>query len=352
MMWLALAIMTAAALGAVLWPLLRARGTPNATRASVAIYEAQIAEIDRDLASGTIAETDARSAKHDAARRLIAEQPQRKSSAQSMSRRFAAGGIAIVACAICALLYARIGQPLLPDAPLAARAPSQSMDFAAALTKIESHLATAPDDLRGWSVIAPVYLKMGRGDDAVRAYGNILRLKGASAETEADYGEALVHAAQGDVPPDARTAFEAALQFDATSAKARYYLGLAAERDGDRTKAREIWGALAAEAPPESSLAQALRQRIAALDGPPPDSVSPEAAQNPAIRAMVERLATRLHDSGGDIEEWLRLVRAWRVLDENDKARTALSDARKTFARDSDATARLDALAHELGLES
>jgi hypothetical protein len=35
-----------------------------------------------------------------------------------------------------------------------------------------------------------------------------------------------------------------------------------------------------------------------------------------------------------------------------DKARAALATARKDFSGDADATARLDALAHELGLES
>ena len=55
--------------------------------------------------------------------------------------------------------------------------------------------------------------------------------------------------------------------------------------------------------------------------------------------------------NGGDLEGWLRLVRAYRVLDEQGKAKGALSDARRNFAADPTATKRLDNLAHELGLE-
>jgi cytochrome c-type biogenesis protein CcmH len=66
---------------------------------------------------------------------------------------------------------------------------------------------------------------------------------------------------------------------------------------------------------------------------------------------MVDRLASRLAQNGQDIEGWLRLMRAYTVLQEADKAKTALSDARKNMAGNSDAMSRIDALARELGLE-
>ena len=81
-------------------------------------------------------------------------------------------------------------------------------------------------------------------------------------------------------------------------------------------------------------------------------SAMPKDQQQAVIHGMVDRLAERLKDNGGDLEGWLRLVRAYRVLDESDKAKTALSDARRNFSSDTAATKRLDDLAHELGLES
>ena len=73
--------------------------------------------------------------------------------------------------------------------------------------------------------------------------------------------------------------------------------------------------------------------------------------QQAMIHRMVDGLADRLKENGADLDGWLRLVRAYRVLDEQDKAKGALADARRNFAADIEAKKRIDALAHELGLE-
>jgi cytochrome c-type biogenesis protein CcmH len=70
------------------------------------------------------------------------------------------------------------------------------------------------------------------------------------------------------------------------------------------------------------------------------------------IVGMVEGLAQRLKRDGGDFEGWLRLVRAYTVLGERDKARVAATEARRTVERDADKLRRLDELVKELGLES
>ena len=53
------------------------------------------------------------------------------------------------------------------------------------VAQVEMHLQGHPDDGRGWEVIAPVYLRLGRADDAVAARRNALRLNGETAEREA-----------------------------------------------------------------------------------------------------------------------------------------------------------------------
>ena len=49
-----------------------------------------------------------------------------------------------------------------------------------------------------------------------------------------------------------------------------------------------------------------------------------EADRGAMIRGMVDRLATRLKQNGDDVEGWLRLVRAYMVMGERDKAASAL----------------------------
>jgi cytochrome c-type biogenesis protein CcmH len=77
----------------------------------------------------------------------------------------------------------------------------------------------------------------------------------------------------------------------------------------------------------------------------------PKDEQTASIRGMVEGLAQRLSENGQDRQGWLRLVRAWSVLGEKDKAKAALADARKALAADPAAAGELDALARELGIE-
>ena len=67
------------------------------------------------------------------------------------------------------------------------------------------------------------------------------------------------------------------------------------------------------------------------------------------VRGMVERLAERLKQDGSDMEGWLRLVRAYMVLGEKDKARAAAGDARRELASDPDKLRRIDELTKGLG---
>jgi cytochrome c-type biogenesis protein CcmH len=206
-------------------------------------------------------------------------------------------------------------------------------------------------------------MHIGRFDDAVAAYGEILRLDGESAERRAAYGEALVGAAGGVVTADARAAFDKALAEQPGLPAARYYLGLAAEQDGDKPKAIAIYQGLLSETPADAPWAAALEARLAAVKGesappaPAPAAVASAApaatddAQQAMIRGMVERLATRLAQRGGDANEWGRLIRSYAVLHEPDKASEALAAARKALAGDATAGPGLDALARELGIE-
>ena len=371
MLWIALALLTGAAVLSVLLPLARARAASEEASTDAAFYQAQIAEIGRDLERGLISLADAEVARAEAGRRLLTAAGASSLADRSspLARRMAAIGALVVIPAIALGLYGRIGSPSLPDQPLTARLQQkpETMQLADALSRIEAHLAANPDDGRGHEIVAPVYLRMGRADDALRAYENAIRLLGENAARRTGRAEAQVYAASGVVTADARKDFEAAVALDPKQNVARYYLGLAAEQDGDRKKALAIWTQLLGEAPPGASWAKGLRARIAELDptAAPPETAAgapagdaaaaiaamPEQDRQQAIRGMVENLAARLQKDGNDIEGWLRLVRAYSVLKDSDKAREALASARKGLASDTAALARLDALARELGLE-
>jgi cytochrome c-type biogenesis protein CcmH len=78
--------------------------------------------------------------------------------------------------------------------------------------------------------------------------------------------------------------------------------------------------------------------------------MTPE-ARNEMISGMVSRLADRLKTDGGDVDGWLRLVRAYSVLGERGKARDAATDAKRALAADPEKVKRVDDLAKQLGVE-
>jgi cytochrome c-type biogenesis protein CcmH len=67
------------------------------------------------------------------------------------------------------------------------------------------------------------------------------------------------------------------------------------------------------------------------------------------IRGMVESLDARLKEQPQDLGGQLRLIRAWTMLGERDKAKEAAHGARLAFAGDQDALRRIADLL--LGLE-
>jgi cytochrome c-type biogenesis protein CcmH len=366
MIWLVFALLTGVAVFSILWPLSRPAPQPREDAADVAFYRAQIAEIDAELLRGTLDEPQAQAAKALAARRLLAAAPDEVAVGETPRLRRIAAALALVVIPAVALgLYQKIGHPDLPDMPLEARLQSAPVntDIALALTRIEAHIAAHPDDGRAYEVVAPVYLRMGRYDDAVRSREQALKLLGPTPERYVRYAEALSYAADGVVSPEAEIQIDHALKLDPKFMEARYFQGLAAAQHDEKDAARKIWSDMMAELPEGSQVKAAVADKIAMLDAPEPaepQAAAPQQAQAPAaaqpdaqqqmINSMVARLAERLATKGGDAEEWMRLIRAYKVLNESDKAEGALADARKALANDASSQDKLAALALEMGL--
>jgi cytochrome c-type biogenesis protein CcmH len=229
------------------------------------------------------------------------------------------------------------------------------------VAQVEQHLAKNPTDGRGWSVLAPVLARLGRYDDAVRAYHNSITYNGDSAERRADLGEALAAAAGGVVTSEAKAEFERALALNPDEVKARYFLGLAAEQDGRPAEASSIWGAMLAKAPPDAPWRPLVQAALARVGGTTAPALSDEAVaaardmneadRGTMIRGMVERLAGRLKQNGDDVDGWLRLVRAYVIMGDRDKARGALTDARQAVSNDAERLRQLNEGLKNLGLD-
>jgi cytochrome c-type biogenesis protein CcmH len=388
LLWVVLACLTAIVLLVLLRPLAGAGTADRAPEAfDAAVYRDQLNEIEGDRARGLIGEEEAEAARVEIARRLLAADSKANASdrAKSHGARARAAMIAIgAALPLLALgLYLTYGSPRLPDLPLAARLqdPASDRNLEALVARVEARLREHPEEGEGWEVIAPVYMGWRRYGDAAQAYAQAIRLLGPSAKRLSGQGQALVLANNGVVTEDARHALERAVELDPTLIEPRIPLAIAKEQDGQFQAAIEDWRALLSKADGDAPWRELVEKRIAAAEahfagkpmneaGTPtplngaqsqngPSASGIAAAQNvsPAARqAMVEQmvqgLAARLDQDGSDLPGWLKLVRAYSVLDRKDDALKALQRAKSQFSGNTQAIEQLDRLAAELGLKS
>jgi len=365
-LWFVFALMTAAAIFAVLLPLgLGGRARTGGDETNV--YRDQLGEIERDAAAGLIGPAEAEAARVEISRRLLAAAADGADGAPlraSIGLRRAAAVLAVVALPLLAVAtYLPLGSPQLGDYPLAARSLKRdgNQPVENLVAQVEQHLEKNPTDGRGWTVLAPVLARIGRYDDAVQAFRNVITYAGESADRRADLGEAMVGAGGGVVTAEAKTEFERALALNAEEAKASYYLGLAAEQDGRAQDAAAIWRAMLEKGPkdaPWRELVQTALTRVGGGTAPTLSDSTVAAAKDMSdsdrtamIRGMVDRLATRLKQNGDDVDGWLRLVRAYLVMGDQEKAKGALNDARQAVANDAERLRQLNEGLKNLGLD-
>ena len=368
LLWVILGCLTAIVLCFLLGPLYRARAVSHA-RASFdeAVYRDQLGEVESDRERGLIGENEAEAARIEIARRLLAADA-REGEAQSTEHRMPNRGVVIAVALALPLLalgiYLVYGSPKLPDRPLAARLEDngKEQDLEVLVARVEARLREHPEEGEGWEAIAPVYMAWRRYADAAEAYGQAVRLLGETPKRLVGQGQALVLANDGIVTEPARVALEKALALDPEQMQARILLIVAKEQDGKLDEAIADWKALLDKAPADAPWRKSVEQRLAEDEaklkgGPSPEDVEASKQMSPADRqAMIERmvagLAAKLEANGDDLAGWLKLVRAYSVLDRKDEAEEALAKAKAKFSGNADALGELDKLAAELGLKS
>jgi cytochrome c-type biogenesis protein CcmH len=387
LLWIILGCLTALVVFVLLQPLLGAGTRADAREAfNAAVYRDQLGEIDADRARGLIGESEAEAARLEIARRLLqADSKERAAGREQVSAGRARAATIVVATVVPLLtlgLYLLYGSPRLPDQPLAARLedPSNNQNLEALVARVEARLREHPEEGEGWDVVAPVYMGWQRYQDAADAYGEAIRLLGPTAKRLSGQGQALVLANNGVVSEEARGILTRAIELDPSLTEPRILIAIAKEQDGDFTAAIADWRALLDKSEGDAPWRQMVEQRIASdeahlagkpvPDQPAPAEAAPPVAAGPSagdvaaaqnmspadrqamIETMVQRLADRLDQDGSDLGGWLKLVKAYSVLDRKDDAEKALARAKSQFTGNAQALQQLDQLAVELGLKS
>jgi len=373
--WIAVALLSAITLFLLAAPLWR-KNEEDGERADyeLSVFKDQLKELDKDLERGLINAQEAKTARVEIQRRLLAADESRTNKIAS-ARKVGPKtiivstliGTAVIVGSL--MLYLDLGMPGYQDVPFASRNLEQERHMAqgsegmtAEINQLKKHLESNPTDVQGWMLLGRTLRMVGRNNEAVDAYRGAAEASERHPAVLADFAESKIYASEGQVDDETFKVLEEAVKNDPSQLKARFYFGFAKMQTKDYAGAIQEWTDLSAMAPEGVDwMAQVQEQiRIAAQAGNlnvedfkpsaqardlakqfalqweeeqqaepagGPSQADMEAAadmtpeeREDMIRGMVARLADRLKENPDDIDGWKRLAKVYMVLGEKDKA--------------------------------
>ncbi len=372
------------------------------------VYRDQLAEVQRDEERGIIAAEDAKRTTIEISRRILAADAQLKTEVAIASK--ISVGTAVLALGLAAVfiggsftLYSKLGAPGYSDLPLKQRKsdarerhdqrisqvafeaslpprllPEISTDFQTLMVKLRETVAKRPDDVTGQELLARNEAAVGDFIAAHKAQAQVLRLKGNNADAQdfLQHADLMITAAEGYVSPEAQDALRKVLETHPKNGLARYYYGLMLIQSDRPDLGYRMWSTLLDEGPETAPWVAPIRSRIhelaalagteyrekdapvstgSALAGPSQDDIDGAASmtaedRQEMIKGMVSQLSERLATEGGTSQEWARLISAYGVLGETERAAAIWANAQEVFATTPDAMSLIGAAAKQAGV--
>ena len=354
----------------LLWPLSRRNArVDSGMRSDLAIYGDQLAELERERATGRIGEEEARAAKVEIERRILALEERGHFGGSAPVRSNATIPVLLItgflAPAVGAWLYLDLGSPERGDVPFAARQPAgdvasspgggEAGDMGARAEALAERLGRDGGSFEDWWLLGQSFVFLERFSDAAQAYGKALELAPDDPRVLGVYAETLVRAASGRVTPRAEMSFRRILELEPGDPRARYYVGLSAAQNERFDAALTRWQELYRDSPADAPWLSAVRQGLvdmASVLGLDPANVVPDPRPVEVARAEqlprpartdppggpsaepvadIDGLRARLEASPKDYQGWLSLARAEAARGATDAARAAITRVRELF---------------------
>ena len=262
--WMPLILLALAALLPLAVAVLRPRAARGRREADVALYRAQLAELDREREAGRLDEAGHRAARVEVQRRLIAAADQAEAGATpARSPALLVAVLPLIAAAGVGLYLLR-GSPGMPSAPYDLRAEAMARDeqILATLRERLAMLDPRSEQARqGWVLLGNAERSRGRAQQAIEAWTRAIEarfdvaLAGDIAEMEIERGRAA----------DAAGWITRGLEAAPNDPRLRFLAGLAEAESGRPANARALWQALLNDSPADAPWRAMLERRLATL---------------------------------------------------------------------------------------
>lgn len=290
--WISTGLLTLLVLALLCWPLLRRRSGDGASRRAIntAIYRDQLADLERDLASGTLSQAEYAGAREEIERRVLEDVAADTAPTDTAPRRLprTALALAVTLPLAAALLYVVLGTPAALD-PAARQGPQAS---AAEIEKMVATLAAKlekdPGNLEGWAMLGRSYLVTGRLAEAAKAFDKAGPAMEASTELMLQVAELSAELNEGRIEGRGRELLQRVLKAEPQNPQALVLAGTDAFFRQQYADAVRHWEAVLAQLPPGSPDAQNLTagiEKARSLQGEAPAGARARAEAKPPAAA-------------------------------------------------------------------
>lgn len=303
--FLLLALVLTLVVLAVLWRVLWQATRPVAQSqereqvlSHVAVYREQLAELERELAQGSLDQAGFDLSHQELTQRLLEDAPPPQSSAAptpatNKRPKLLLAGIAVLIPLMAFSAYFLVGTPMALDPQLSAQAHGDEQltpeRLASMADQLAERLQNEPNNAEGWVMLGRIQRALARYDEADLALQKSLALA-RNDDVMIERAEVLAQKNNGNFKGEPWAIINTVLKVDPTHGNALLLAGSAAFSEGRFKEALAYWERVKASLPPASpdaaALAEAIDQARERL-GMPPLSPATNMANAPASAGVL-----------------------------------------------------------------
>ena len=327
---------------------------------SLSIYRDQLIELERDLLSKHITKTELISSQIEIHKRILLLSNKSDEVLQKDSVKVSR----VLMCLILLIpflslfIHLQLGPTHVPSMPYKDRSSEigQIESFEKLTNELLERLLSDPSggDPKGWEILGNVYMSVNNFDSAVNAFSELVRLDNKNSNSWSKLSAAIISLNNGVVTEKAITALDNSLSIDPTNIEGVYYKAKFLEQDG---KINNAYALLTSRLKVEDRLAAWMEPYLEQIDrlgkilgyaafrvndgfinniSPTLEEIESASKMSDTerlefINSMVDGLAQRLKVDPENIEDWLKLARAYYVMKRFSEATNALEESSGLF---------------------